>query len=337
MKRIKLLSFILITSMVFNMGISVVSAEENSNSNKNTMEEEKENVEEEIKNNRINELFTELGEIRAAKELDLAKQELGIKSDIESLELNKNEQEIENLLSDLGVIEVQPDEIKNITQNDPTPFVDTPQTNSAIKWYSNRYTYNYKGTSYNVQQLYAQGLNGNSSLAKGKNGATLYSKKQVAVANLKNILSIYVQKGIGLIPIVQLAPYELLFSNNSGVTNNSHVITYRSLSTVCFSYVRPTSKGDNYQNLEFVSSKISIASSHTLAGYKNGTPYSKTTDKNVSTSAPIFAPIKEAVMSYVDVSAQSSSFIHSFSFYNEDNSKSLIEYPITPSFPAQVY
>lgn len=145
-------------------------------------------------------------------------------------------------------------------------------------------------------------------------------------------------QAIGLIPIVQWTPYELLFSSTENVTNNSHVVTYKSLSTVCFSYVKLSNQSDSSQDLSFISNSVSVASSHTLAGFKNGSPYTETTDKPANTiSADTYAPLKGAVESYVDIYAPSLSYVSYYRFYNQDKTKSVTEYVINPSFPAQIY
>lgn|GEM_PF-7093829 len=148
--------------------------------------------------------------------------------------------------------------------------------------------------------------------------------------------SIYSQKGLGLLPVVKWLPYELLFSNNTRVTNNSHVVTYRSLSTVCFAYVKKVGQKDSSQKLSYISNKVVIGSSHTLAGYNDGKPYSKTTDKTNSIYSDKYADVDKEIKSYVNSSNTVFSFVQYYTFYNYDKSAKITEYVLNPSYPSQI-
>ncbi|MBB2483435.1 hypothetical protein H5P36_25100 [Bacillus sp. APMAM] len=183
-----------------------------------------------------------------------------------------------------------------------TPYVSTPPSTSHIKWHSYNFTWNYNGKDYDVQELYAQGLDGSSNLATGANGVPLWQNANLLVDGIKTLASIYVQKGIGLIPVVQWSPYELLFSSSTtNVTSNSDIVTYRSLSTVCFAYVKKHGASDTSQSLSFVSNEFSIASTQTLAGYKNGSPYTKSYDSTNFASADNYANAVSEVKGFIDL------------------------------------
>lgn len=335
----KILSLTLVAIMVIGSSTTAFAAEKLSAPKVNTSQQEQQNMIAENNNKKIKELLAELGEIRAHKELILAKQEMGIESEHAlTSSYNTNEQSIEEQLFKLGVTEVQQDELRRLTQNDPVPRIYIPPNTSTTRWYSYRHTMNYNGISYNIQELYAQGMNGNSSLSEGRDGVTLYSGGQLLVSGLKYIASMYAQKVIGLIPVVNWTPYELLFSDNSKVVNDSHVITYRSTSTVCFTYVRLSSQDDDYQNLSFVSNSISVAASHTLAGYDNGRPYAKSSpEENTTINADTYAPLLGAVQSYLESPLPKYSYASYYVFYNQDKTKSILQHVATPEFPGQVY
>lgn len=292
------------------------------------------NLKVEVQKEKIQKTLEELQTSRAKKLLEQEK-----KDKVDVLELESNETSLEKDLEALGVKKLSQKEVKaHFSDKDViTAQTVVPPSTSAINWYAYNYTYTRNNVSYAVTDLYAQGLNGNSNLAVGANGAVLYSNKEIIVQNITNIASMYVQKAIGLIPVVAWLPYEFLFSSNSNVTNNSHVITHRSLSTVCFNFVKLTGQSDDYQQLTFRSNMITVASSHTLAGYNNGSPYSKTTDRTQTSYADNYSSATYAVNAFIDYSYNPSrSYIDSYKFYNPDRSKSITYYVITPEFPAQI-
>lgn len=218
--------------------------------------------------------------------------------------------------------------------------ITVPTSTSTVKWYSYTYTIAYGGQNYNLQDVYAQGLNGSSILANGANGVVL-ARQNVAVNTISTIASIYGQKllstGLNAIsPVLAWSPYELLFSNNTAVTNNSHLVTYRSLSTICFTYAKKASESSNYQNLSFVSNMVSIASTHTLAGYNNGVPYTKSTDTSTTAYADEFGSMDGACNAYSHSRNTYYSFIKSYVFYNHDRSASITQNVINPKYPGIV-
>lgn len=327
MKKVSLLLMSILMVLVFASSAMATPA-------KNTPAQNKHNAAVEAKKEKIKAKFEELGKHRADKLLQAAKNG----SDVDPQQQDSTEVQLESDLQELGVSTITPTQAQAIANggSDVSIQVTVPPSNSNVKWYEIRYTYYTGGTTYAVQELYAQGLAGGTNLAAGQNGVTLYTNKQILVKNVQNIASMYAQKAIGLIPIVEWLPYELLFSDNSQVTNNSHVVTHRSLSTVAFSYVKLDGQSDNSQSLSFISNMVSVASSHTLAGYNNGSPYSKSTDKSNTDYAPNYASPTSAVNAYKDPYAPRQSFISYYRFYNSDQSASLTQYIINPSFPAQI-
>jgi hypothetical protein len=173
-----------------------------------------------------------------------------------------------------------------------------------------------------------------------RDGATLYTNKQIAINNLKEVGSIYVEKFVGaafsLVPLVGWAPWELFFQDNTNVTNNSHVISYGSLSTICFTYVKLAGKDDSWQKLSFVSNTFSIAAGHTLRGIKNGLPFTHSKDTNNTVYAENYSSGYKAVDSYLNTSTQRSSFARYFRFYNHDKTANITAYVLNPSVPTQI-
>ncbi|MDT9721644.1 hypothetical protein QVE09_22330 [Paenibacillus sp. ClWae2A] len=324
-------------SLILTVSFSSVSfAAENT-----SLTDEQNNAQVELTKQKIIEIMGKLNEHRANKLLNEAEGQQ-TENVLNSFNLigsqDPIELKLERELRDLGVSTLTNEEV-NQRFSDPnsvSPQVSVPPTTSAIKWYEINYSITRSGTTYSLQDLYAQGLNGNSNLAVGANGSTLYTNKQILVKNISNIASMYAQKAVGAIPIVQWLPYELLFSSNDNVTNNSYVVTHRSLSTVCFTYVKKSGQSDSYQSLGWISNMFTVASSHTLAGYNNGTPYSKTTDKTNTTYADSYASGSKAVDFLTGVSSQTRSFVSSYTFYNHDKSAKLTYYVVNPSFPAHI-
>ncbi|SMG43654.1 hypothetical protein [Paenibacillus aquistagni] len=250
---------------------------------------------------------------------------------------NQMEASLESQLESLGVEKLTSEQVRaRYTKYSAQPLITPPPSTSKVKWYVLRYDSTRNGVTYNIEELYAQGLNSGTNLAVGANGATLYTNKQILVKNLINIASIYTQKAIGAIPVVNLLPYELLFTNNDNVTNNSHVVTHRSLTTVCFSYVKRSDQSDYYQNLSYSSNMYTLAASHTLAGYNNGQPYSKTTDKTNTVYADNYASSSKAVDYFISTTLTGTSFVSSYTFYNHDKSANLKYNVLTPTAPGQV-
>lgn len=322
----KIMSMVLCAVMFFTFSSIGFAANENT--------KDVANLEVEVQKEKIQKTLEKLQDSRAKKLLEQEK-----KNRVGVQELESNETSLENDLKVLGVKKLSQKEVKEHFSDPDVITAQTivPPSTSAINWYAYNYTYYKNNVSYAVMDLYAQGLNGNSNLAVGANGAVLYSNKEILVKNITNIASMYVQKAIGQIPVVSWLPYEFLFSNNTNVTNNSHVITHRSLSTVCFNYVKLTGQSDDYLDLTFRSNMITVASSHTLAGYNNGSPYSKTTDRTQTTYADNYSSAAYAVNAYISYAYNPSrSYIDSYSFYNPDRSKSIKYYVVTPEFPAQI-
>lgn len=334
-KSLSMLMMSVIT--VFSLVTPVLAAGE---PNMNTQEQDNQNAIVDNQKKAVLEIMDQLSAYKTKKLLAEATNsglsQYQLKGD--NFELTLDEQ-----LKSLGVKELSRDEALAI--GDPTdktkldtitPNISVPPSNSNVKWYDLNYSYSLSGKTYQIQELYAQGQLSGTNLAIGKDSQSLYSNAQVIVSNLSYIGSMYAQKLVGTIPVVQWTPYELLFADNSKVTNNSYKVTYRSLSTVCFSYVKLSGASDSTQQLTFVSNKFDVASTHVLAGFNNGVSYTKSPDTYNLTYADDYASAIKAATAYDNAYAQTKSYASSFTYYNHDKSKSLTAYVLIPSFPIQI-
>jgi len=319
-------------AMVFS-GFNIASATLlNDTTEKNTREQEIHNRMVDLKKEEILQALEELGEYRAKKMVDSPESDnTNSENELDNIEID-----LEAKLNKLGLTQLTQKEVEEI-QSQVNPQATVPGTTTATRWYSNRYSYNYNGKTHEVQEVVAQARTNNSSLSNGKNGAILYKDKQIAMANVKNVASIYAQKLIGQIPVYSWLPYELLFSDNSKVVNNAHILTYRSMASVTFSFVKLSGQNDSAQKLSYVSNMVSLNQTHTLAGINNGKGYSHSRDSSNTINAVNYASLHSAVLAFNDSSAQSISFVQDFVFYNHDKTASIKQPLETPWVPGQVY
>lgn len=119
-----------------------------------------------------------LAEIRANK---LLKEP----SDEQKILYEQQEIELESELKDLGVNTLTPSQAQAIYSNSEygtiSPSVSVPPSNSNVRWYEIRYSIYRDGNSYDLQDLYAQAVGYNTNLFNGRDGAVLYTNKQVVL------------------------------------------------------------------------------------------------------------------------------------------------------------
>ncbi len=325
-----ILSLIMLSSFTFADSESLLSVYEQNEHNK-AVEENKQ---------KINEIMDEMAGYTTSKLLHESKgfnKHSKSSQDINILNFKKQ-------LKSLGVESVSVERVNQIINNSKSnnsefdAKVTVPEDTSGVNWFEHVYTYYYGGKQYELQELYAQGLNSDTNLATGVDGATLYSNKEYLLKEFDNICSIYSQKIIGLVPVFQWLPYELFFGGDDNATVESHIITYRSISTVCFIYVKEYSQSDNQQALSFVSNKFNLGSSHTVAGIHYGLAKVKSEDGNVDVYSTDYASAPSAVKNFTDpLNNNSFSYAENFRFYSPDKAKSLTGYVLTPFFPYQIH
>lgn len=331
----KMVSLLLSVVMVFTLGTTVYANSDTINFTSEAIENNQSVL---AQKQKINKVMKELSAYRTKKLLKSSSL-INLQS---SAYVDITEISLENQLKSLGVTVPTEETLKSLGVSADnsgiiTPNVAVPGSNSKVKWYDYNYSwFGSDGTKYSLQQLYAQGLGVGTNLAVAEDSRSLYTNQQVIVSNLTNIGSMYVQKAIGLIPLVSWLPYELLFTNTQGAVNNSHKITYRSLNTVCFAYVKPYGASDNAQVLSFISNYIDIASTHILAGFQDGVSYSKSNDFYNYAYATSYTSEDEAIAGYKSAYPPKTSFVSGFTFYNHDQSKYIKQSVLTPSFPAHI-
>lgn len=224
-------------------------------------------------------------------------------------------------LQKLGITKITPQRAREITNNRAIAL------SSNVNFYTSTEVYTYKNKKYSIRKLYAQSKGRGNRLDNGADGKKLYTRQEYLVKDIKYIASIYAQKTIGLIPIVQWMPYELLFADNSNITNQSHTITYRSTQTFCYIYVKPYKEDKSKEELCFTSNKVCVSYSQVLAGYRNvkkkinnkvriyRVPYtvSKDTQSKVIV-AKNYGSTQAAVKRYVDLKQPWLSYVEDYSF-----------------------
>ena len=112
----------------------------------------------------IERILAELGELRAKSLSD----ENEYTRNGDDMEYRINELEAE--LTDLGVEVLTQDEVAELMGQSENARVTVPDTTNTVKWYSVNVRQLYNGDPYTVKKVYAQGLNGTSTLQ-----ATTYS------------------------------------------------------------------------------------------------------------------------------------------------------------------
>lgn len=233
----------------------------------------------------------------------------------------KKQNEWNKELQKMGVTKITSKEAMKITNNKSIASLRN------VSFYTYNETYTYRNKKYSIRKLYAASTGPGNKLDNGGDGRKLYTGQEYTVKNIKYIASIYAQKTIGLIPVVQWLPYELLFSDNSNVTNQSHTITYRSTQTFCYIYVRPYMASQDKEELCFTSNKVCVSYSQVLAGYKTVTkkvnnkkrtyhvPYtvSKDTQSKII-KAKNYSSTQAAVKRYLDGRQPWLSYVEDYSF-----------------------
>lgn len=242
---------------------------------------------------------------------------------------NTQQSRIEKELSKQGVQKMTASQINNFIKG------NNFHPNSNISFWYKDSTYKYKGKKYFIRKLYAKSCGDNNRLDDGADGCALYTNMSYLMKNTKYLASIYTQKALGLIPVIQWTPYELLFADVSNVTNESHKVTYRSTQTYCWVYVEPYNAKKKGQNLQlcFSTNMVTVSYSQVFAGYKTETrtvkkkkvpyrvPYTKAiSSRNFTSKATSYGSTKKAVMYYLGESTQRTSYVEQYRFLGPSGS-----------------
>lgn len=298
----------------------------------NTPEQDQANLETEKRKEEINKVFQELAEVRAAKLLP------GNEMKIASFE--DSEVSLEEKLNTLGVNVLSPKEVSNIYR-EVSPTAEVPPSNSNVRWYEARYNITRNGVTYALQDLYAQARGHNTNLTSARTGYKLYDNMHYVITGSKEVVKLYSEKAIGhllqKVPVYGWLPWELLIPEGNQRHNNSIVVSHRTLSTVCFTYVKREGQSDSSQSMTFRSNMYTSNASITAVGITDGKGYSKTLDSEKTDYGQYYASGTKALDAYLDTQAQRSSYISSITFQSEhDTTKKLVEYLVTPVNPGQV-
>ncbi len=297
----------------------------------NTMTQEKHNEKERGKFEEVLEKLSELSEQRLS---DLSEERDGT---LQRLNTNDIEQE----LLELGVDKLSQEDLNELNEkanDDISINATTPPSTDSVDWYSYRMDTYHEGDRYEVQQLFAMSKTSDSNLANGADGVHINTGENLVLSTIEELASVYVQKIIGTIPVVQWTPYELLGPEYEQVTLDTHQVTYRSTQTVIFAYVKPYGTSDSNQELSFVSNRVDLAHSHTFAGIDNQGPYSKPTDEfNLGIPADEYGSINAAVSSYLTGYGTQSSFVEDYRFYDHNQEVAVTQPVLNPFLPGHIH
>ncbi|WP_289119959.1 hypothetical protein [uncultured Bacteroides sp.] len=134
---------------------------------------------------------------------------------------------------------------------------------------------------------------------------SLYSSKKALTSFAYNTISIYTQKAIGLIPIVQWLPYEYLFSGWSDAdvnnTQASYVINVNSATTAKYVYIADTDvENESSYSLSLLDHSVTYHEVHNSSYTKNGVPGSKVTIKDYTIEGDYYdAPDGQAYQNFL--------------------------------------
>lgn len=260
-----------------------------------------------------------------------------------------NEDSLRLKLSSLGVKELTSNQVQSIaSKNLVTPYVTVPGSNSNVRWYEIRYTHTRSGKSYEIQELYAQAVGYRTNLYSSSDGLYLINGGQEQVNLGQALINVYANKLIASVaalnPITNILPYELFINIPNGTTviaMNSDFVTYRALSTACFSYVKDAGKSDDYLTLSYTSNMFDISATHVTAGISNpGTSSAKpVTSANAtftnSVYATDYASSSKAVDQFLNLS-RTTSYAKATVWRTASGKYTATADIFTPSLPSQI-
>lgn len=117
------------------------------------------------------------------------------------------------------------------------PMVSVPPSTNNTRWYSNSYYVYRSEGKYEIQDVYAQAMTTSSVIGKSITGI-VQTETEKLINELKALASVYVQKSIGLVKIINLMPYEMSFGGTKTVQDYKTLYRGTLLNKMCFSYVK---------------------------------------------------------------------------------------------------
>lgn len=215
---------------------------------------------------------------------------------------NSEEQSIEQQLFRSGVTKVTDAELARLlppnVQLSVTGF--KPSNTNTVNWY--RYESPHvlrSGKYYDVMSLVAVGIDERSNITQ-EGEHHFFQNESFPLPSFEEVASVYFQKALGLVPVIQLLPYEFLFPDLSETTVNDCTVIYRGVSTIAFTYVREygkTNEEDYCLSMHSTSSNISWTT--VLAGIDSTGPITKSINKQATADSEYFAHSQDkAIDSY---------------------------------------
>ena len=255
----------------------------------------------------IERILAELGELRAESLGD--ENEYTRNGDNVGYRIN----ELESELTDLGVEVLTQEEVAELMGASGNARVTVPASTKNVKWYSVNVTQLYNGDSYTVKKVYAQGLNGTSTLCVVDATAQLFDENDILInedSQLgEELLSIYVQKLIGMSKVIGWTPYELLFSLEDAENAETVVsLTYTYITTVCFCFVCPSGADETEESCSYVSTSVSFDGDIIAKTIIDGEQLKKYTEVKETINATNYASSLKAAEWYVNSTTQPTNY-----------------------------
>jgi len=293
--------------------------------------------------------YPNTSQVQTIKDLYLQKSELLTQDPIDQ----NNIIAIDTKLSSLGVEFLTQEQVNAKSDNSTSELKDfTPQivvpSQSNISWSSYRDTVTRQNVTYEVQHLVAQ-PNGLSSNLKGNGNTTVKSSYGWQAGSMDFLKSAGKTATGKIIPGASniLSVYNALAAFSSGlqptstITNLTANYTWNHTTMVSFEYVKPVGQTDDSQILTYVSSSVTTwvnwaAPSYTInSGAASASGASGT--KYIYTTPDGFDNTYNAAWAYADVNAPKHDRVGSVTISGPESKIVVDIYPLSPSFPAQIY
>lgn len=276
----------------------------------------------------INELFSELTKTISQSLTD------------DSPEHDAEITSIEEQLSSLGVRALSEAELNSFLSQSGTTSsrISQPPNTNTVKWYLHENTnYLYNSEYYDIQRLVAVGYNPGGTLVTGKDNEPFYTNAQKLANGATTAISIYVQKLIGLIPVVQWTPYELLFSNTPSNVFSTSYVTHRCVSSIIFTYVKKSSQSDDQYALSMFSNSLVIDIHAHGISVVNSQTYKYSKQDSINVMADNYGSIPAAIQAYHGTLGKYD-YISKYTIYSYNQEYSKDVYVPNPLVgPSQIY
>ncbi len=241
-------------------------------------------------------------------------------------------------LKRLGVQELSTSEVNSfLAKIGEKQMIPSTRSGNTVKWYTSTFDYWDNGTKYNIKRLRAVGNSEGGMLVNHLQDYVFYSNAEKAINVTTDMLSIYVQKGIGQIPIIGWLPYELAFSNNSNNKAKRNQVSARDVSTIMFTFIKRDNQSDDYYTLTKYSNRVKITIINSGMGYEDGEELDYYDKKSKVVYSPYFYSSSVAFERYKNNNIIYDYISHYTIYsYNKEYSKD-IYLPNPLAGPGQIY